>query len=71
MNIKRKIARWLGYGGIEWPKSGITDMPIMFVPRGFHCDANVMQTCCYPGGVQVLHGEFGCDGRHRLLLRTK
>ena len=70
MNIKRKIARWLGYGGIEWPKSAIVDLPIKFIDHSYRplMGSNVMRVHCYPGGVQILPGEIGCDGKNRLLL---
>ena len=70
MNIRRAIARWLGYGGIEWPKSAIVDMPIRFISTMGWSDANIMPVCCYPGGIQVIPGEIGCDGSHRLILGT-
>ena len=69
MSIRRKIARWLGYGGIEWPRSGIVDMRIKFVDDPMRENADILRVMNYPGGIQVLPREFGCDGRYRLLLR--
>lgn len=67
MNIRRAIARWLGYGGIEWPKSAIVDLPIKIVDTWPYPDTNIVQVCCYPGGVQVLPNEFGYNAENRLL----
>lgn len=38
MNIRRAIARWLGYGGIEWPKSFINNSKenVSFLCRKCH-----------------------------------
>jgi len=67
--LKRRIARWLGYGGVEWPRSGIEDMPIVQPPVEIALLVIKVPVCCYPGGVQVLPGELGHTGFQRVLLQ--
>ena len=71
MDIKRWIARRLGYGGIEWPRAAILDMPIRIVELFDLANVTHITTDKYPGGVQVLPGEIGCNGVHRLILEVE
>ena len=69
MNIRKRIAKFLGYGGYEWPHNGIVDMPIRVIPQvDYFPDANFISVMCYSGGVQVLPGEVGFRDGYRILL---
>ena len=74
-SLKRRIARWLGYGGVEWPRSAIIDFPIKHVTsseyRKLVEQGNIITVFHYPGGIQVLPEEVGCDGKNRLLYHHK
>jgi hypothetical protein len=71
VGIRRAIARWFGYGGIEWPHSLISDMPIKIVRRKPGPNYVFLPIDRYPGGVHILPGEIGCDPNYRYLLANE
>ena len=70
MKLRQRLARWLGYGEIEWGHSIVEDLPIRIVSSGFTSEMppGFVSITRYPGGVNVLPGELGTDGHYRVLL---
>ena len=72
MNIRQRIARWLGYGAIEWPRSQIDNFYVRIVsPLEAEeiCDSvDFLQVQCYSGGVQIIKNEIGCMAGYRYVL---
>lgn len=74
-NLKRRIARWLGYGGIEYPPSPFKDLPIKLItPRELlemRDNADVVYIECYGvSDLQLVKNEVGTDGKYRLVLNA-
>lgn len=69
MNLRRTIARWLGYGGIE-RKRNTLNFPIRLVGPEFERSAGFVSTAMYPADVDVLVNEIGCDGKNRIVVES-
>ena len=73
MNIKKKIAEWLGYG--ISPDEIQHGSQLMFIqtPNYYEMvnDPAFLPACCYPLSDIVLHGEIGRLGRFKIILSDK